>query len=71
MSEHRKRVRGQPVERSHFVDDTPRSVPISRRDATLGRRCRAFAHIGPISIEPVSSNGDIADVLPVANRNSA
>jgi hypothetical protein len=75
MREHRYGARGQTFEGDNFVDDTPRSIPISRRETTIGRRRRAFAHLGPISIEasiePVAVSGEVPNQLPVANRNSA
>jgi hypothetical protein len=71
MRERRYGARGQTFEGDHFVDDTPRSISISRRETTIGRRRRAFAHIGPISIEPVAVTVELTNQLPVANRNSA
>ncbi|NOT70633.1 MAG: hypothetical protein HOP09_04880 [Hyphomicrobium sp.] len=67
MREHRYTTRGPANEaNTNSVDDTPRTLTISRRETTSGRRRRIHCHLDPLPL-----TADEVRLLPVANRNSA
>lgn len=67
MREHRYTSRGQTNEAiSNSLEDTPRTLTITRRETTSGRRRRIHSHLDPLPL-----TADQVLLLPVANRNSA
>lgn len=65
MFDLRSLFRSKPREGGGVRDDTPRTVPISRREKTVRSR-RLYA---PVELKPLSE--DELRRLPVANRFSA